>query len=207
MLLPRQFREFTKIARLNRECVITEKIDGTNAQVFIERKDLLPFDDCDMKYFLAESDGLVLMAGSRSQFIAPDKDNHGFAAWVQQHRDDLWALGPGRHYGEWWGGGVQRGYGFMKGEKFFSLFNTSRWTPENVPACCRVVPVLYRGLFTTQAVTDAEEYLRVNGSVASPGFTRPEGVIVFHTHANMFFKVTLQKDELPKSLVKESHHG
>lgn len=29
------FAEFPKIARLSRECVITEKIDGTNAQVVV----------------------------------------------------------------------------------------------------------------------------------------------------------------------------
>ena len=31
-----EFIEFPKMARLSRECVITEKIDGTNAQIFIE---------------------------------------------------------------------------------------------------------------------------------------------------------------------------
>lgn len=30
-----EFNGFPKIARLSRECVITEKIDGTNAQIFI----------------------------------------------------------------------------------------------------------------------------------------------------------------------------
>jgi hypothetical protein len=31
-----EFQPFAKIARLSRECVITEKIDGTNAQVYID---------------------------------------------------------------------------------------------------------------------------------------------------------------------------
>jgi hypothetical protein len=30
-----QFEEFPKMARLTRECIITEKIDGTNAQIGI----------------------------------------------------------------------------------------------------------------------------------------------------------------------------
>jgi hypothetical protein len=30
-----EFREFSKMARLSREIIITEKIDGTNAQIFI----------------------------------------------------------------------------------------------------------------------------------------------------------------------------
>jgi hypothetical protein len=29
------FAEFPKMARLSRECIITEKIDGTNAQILI----------------------------------------------------------------------------------------------------------------------------------------------------------------------------
>lgn len=29
------FQEFPKMARLSRECVITEKIDGTNAQILV----------------------------------------------------------------------------------------------------------------------------------------------------------------------------
>ena len=30
-----EFQEFPKMARLTREVIVTEKIDGTNAQVFI----------------------------------------------------------------------------------------------------------------------------------------------------------------------------
>ena len=36
-----EFKPFEKIARLNRECVITEKIDGTNAQ-YPKMASLLP---------------------------------------------------------------------------------------------------------------------------------------------------------------------
>jgi len=36
-----EFKEFPKIARLSRECIITEKIDGTNASILIT-------DDGDM---------------------------------------------------------------------------------------------------------------------------------------------------------------
>ena len=35
-LFASEFREFPKIARLSRNMVVTEKIDGTNAQIFIE---------------------------------------------------------------------------------------------------------------------------------------------------------------------------
>ena len=39
---PLLFTEFPKMARFARECIITEKIDGTNAQVFIA--ELVPDD-------------------------------------------------------------------------------------------------------------------------------------------------------------------
>src|SRR5690606_13561404 len=109
------FTEFPKIPRLNRNIIVTEKIDGTNASIFIGE------------------DGEFLV-GSRTRWITPEKDNFGFAAWAHENRDELMKLGPGHHFGEWWGRGIQRGYGLN--ERRFSLFNTSRWTPETLPACC-----------------------------------------------------------------------
>ena len=174
-----EFQGFPKMARLMREVIISEKIDGTNAQVFIG------------------DDGTV-MAGSRTRWITPSDDNFGFAAWVEQHRSELLTLGPGRHFGEWWGAGIQRRYGLT--EKRFSLFNVQRWAAQELPPCCGLVPVLYRGPFDTAAVDACIERLRQTGSVASPGFLRPEGVIVFHTAGNVCFKKTLENDESPKSL-------
>jgi hypothetical protein len=43
--------------------------------------------------------------------------------------------------------------------------------------------------------------LGLYGSSASPGFYRPEGVVVYHTAANELFKVTLENDEKPKTQV------
>lgn len=173
---------FPKIPRLNREVIVSEKIDGTNAQVFIAE------------------DGVTMLAGSRTRWITPEADNFGFAAWVRDNHDELLKLGPGRHFGEWWGSGIQRGYGLPKGERRFSLFNVSRWSDDaGRPACCHVVPTLMRGQFTTISVGLCVEELRDGGSRAAPGFAKPEGVIVFHTAANAGFKVTLEKDEEPKS--------
>jgi hypothetical protein len=158
------FEGFPKIARLFRDCVITEKLDGTNAQVIVTE------------------DGTVA-AGSRNRLIAPGKatDNMDFAAWVEEHKDELLRLGPGRHYGEWWGRGIQRGYGMT--ERVFSLFNSTRWAlseRERPPACCRVVPVIYSGRFSTLVVDNAIDRLWREGSLASPGFMKPEGVVVWH---------------------------
>lgn len=174
------FVEFPKMPRLTREIIVTEKIDGTNAQVFIN------------------DDGEIL-AGSRNRWVTPDADNYGFARWVEDHRNELAALGPGRHFGEWWGSGIQRRYGLTGGDKRFSLFNVARWGADR-PECCSVVPVLYRGLFDTAAIDAALESLRTNGSLAAPGFMNPEGVVVFHVAGNVGFKKTIHKDELPKGL-------
>lgn len=208
-----EFREFGKIARLARECVVTEKIDGTNAQIYIVRSLDGPRPNVVAYKDLGISGGLQMFAGSRTRWITPEDDNHGFAKWAKSHAEELFELGEGRHFGEWWGGGIQRGYGFKKGEKFFSLFNTGRWVPADVtpgekqehpPACCNIVPVLYRGLFDTMAVASALNLLVCHGSYAAPGFMRPEGVVIYHVAGNFYWKKTIEKDDESKSKSKIS---
>lgn len=212
------FQEFPKMARLSRDMVVTEKIDGTNAAVVIEALEgFAPSADA-----VWHGEGLAVYAQSRTRFITPDNDNFGFAAWVRSNAEELAAgLGVGRHFGEWWGRGIQRGYGLA--EKRFSLFNTIRWTAhdeeprpiptldpriepkmqQRPPACCGVVPMLLHGPFTTEAIDHCIDILRERGSYAAPGFMKPEGVVVFHTAGNVGFKKTLEKDEAPKAL----HHA
>jgi len=36
--------------------------------------------------------------------------------------------------------------------------------------------------------------LQKHGSVAAPGFEKPEGVIVYHVAGNLYFKKTLERD-------------
>ncbi len=172
------FVVFPKISRLNREVIITEKIDGTNACVHVGE------------------DGIVT-AGSRTRWITPEADNFGFARWVAEHADELrTGLGLGLHFGEWWGAGIQRRYGLA--EKRFSLFNVSKWTDDVRPTCCHVVPTLARGVGLHVPVAEALAVLREMGSAAAPGFMKPEGIVVFHTASSALFKVTLEKDEAPK---------
>lgn len=170
------FEGFPKIARLSRPMIVTEKLDGTNAQVIVTE------------------DGIV-GAGSRNRLITPEDDNFGFARWVADNAEALRGLGPGRHFGEWWGSGVGRRYGLQ--EKRFSLFNVRRWYDER-PACCHVVPVLYQGLFSITQVELELSKLEVNGSVAAPGFMDPEGVVVFHVAGGYLFKKTIKGDAEPK---------
>lgn len=200
------FEEFPKIARLSRECVITEKIDGTNAQILITKET----DDLAVnRLLLAHRDGLMMLAGSRTQFITPERDNHGFARWVVTHADELWALGEGRHFGEWWGSGIQRGYGLTKGEKRFSLFNVARWAderdrekyPQGRPSCCHVVPVLSSptAIFDNIDWRASLAQLAFTGSHAAPGFMKPEGIVIWHDASRQMFKKTIEGDDAPKS--------
>jgi hypothetical protein len=198
------FTGFPKISRYSRECIVTEKIDGTNGQIFISET----------------GDFLV---GSRSRWITPDKDNYGFARWAYDHEPELRELGPGRHFGEWWGSGIQRGYGLPKGEKRFSLFNVIRWClsgnePQQIPCgdprtikmqdmlptCVGLVPVLWRGLFNEIPTDEIMNTLKNNGSAASPGFAQPEGIVIWHVSGNVGFKKTIEKDTEPKSLNRQA---
>jgi hypothetical protein len=90
--------------------------------------------------------------------------------------------------------GIQRGYNLPKGEKRFSLINVSVWNEENLPACCSVVPILYTGMFDTAMIKQVMNNLKVNGSVASPGFMNPEGVMVYITSASQYFKAPFDEN-------------
>lgn len=177
-----EFKEWPKIARLYRPMVVTEKIDGTNAAIGILE------------------DGTIYTQ-SRTQFITPDNDNHGYARWVQDNTESLISdLGEGLHYGEWWGSGINRGYGLPKGEKRFSLFNTKRWTVNDEPIAfttpgLTVVPIIGHGIFGTDHVNECLLLLKLTGSLAAEGYMRPEGVVAYHTAANAMFKSTIEGDK------------
>jgi hypothetical protein len=172
------FKGFPKMARLSREIIVTEKIDGTNAQIYIT------------------DDGQFLI-GKRTSWITPENDNFGFAAWAMHNKEELMQLGPGQHFGEWYGQGIQRKYGLK--EKRFVLFNTTKWGVSR-PSCCEVVPVLYQGVFDQNEIDHVLFNLKHTGSVLVPGFKDPEGIIIYHTAAGVGFKKTIKDDEVPKGL-------
>jgi hypothetical protein len=174
-----EFVPFPKIPRLHRDIIITEKLDGTNASVHIGEDHFL--------------------VGSRNRFITPGDDNFGFAAWAYANAKALRdVLGHGSHFGEWVGRGIQRGYGMQ--DRMFALFNTSRWSPDVVSAVpgLTIVPQLYSGPFSEEAIQNTLRMLRTFGSAFIP-FMHPEGIIVYHTAAAHGFKVTLMGDDAPKS--------
>lgn len=163
-----QFEKFPKIPRLKNSFMrITEKIDGTNAQIFISDNPATP-----------------IQAGSRNRWIWPndaenkDKDNYGFAGWVKENETMLRRLGPGRHFGEWWGAGIGRKYGLEN--KRFSLFNVGRFSKSGLPegAPVSLVPVLYEGPVDMEMVALMRAKLIMLGSQAAPGFMQPEGLVV-----------------------------
>ena len=206
------FEPFPKIPRLNREILVTEKLDGTNAAIIIE--DYGPTADPRIAAAIADDPQQVIVdrhiygigAQSRNRLITPNNetnkqaDNYGFAGWVADHAAELVRLlGPGRHFGEWWGQGIARNYGLD--HKRFSLFNANRYdsAPFINNGLVHVVPVLYRGSFSELQIKLMVHNLRDFGSVAASGFDRPEGIIVYHTAARQSFKVTLEGDDAPKS--------
>jgi len=175
MAHPPEFKAFPKTPRLFRDIVVTEKLDGTNACIVIQHDE--------------ELGAWAVWPQSRKRFLNVREDNFGFAAWALEHREELIELGPGYHYGEWWGQGIQRGYDLD--EKRFSLFG--HWY-EDIPECVSTVPVLYQGQFSGPWISETLSDLRQDGSVAAPGYMNPEGIVIYHEQSRQRFKVTLNDD-------------
>jgi hypothetical protein len=181
-----EFQPFPKISRLRREVVVTEKIDGTNSAICI-------------------TDTGEVYAQSRNKIITPQDDNHGFANWVKANEKELAEqLGPGVHFGEWWGRGINKRY---SSEKRFSLFNVHRWhsdTPDyrciEAPLCYVVPTLAIIEKFSTEEVDKVFAKLKETGSLAEPGNMDPEGIVIFHSQNSALYKVTYEYDETGKGI-------
>ena len=204
------FPAFPKIARLSKPVVLTEKIDGTNGLIYITPATL---GAPDGELVELETGWHVVAPGSRSRWITPMNDNHGFARWVYDNAEELVKLGPGHHYGEWWGSGIQRGYGLQKGEKRFSLFNVGRWRDYEITkgdpyeydaSKAQLIPNV-PGLRTVPVVTwddngtevgvlhgEAKAALLSLGSMAARKegleFDRPEGLMIYWEASGVYMK-------------------
>lgn len=196
------FEAWERIPRLNKDMIVTEKIDGTNACIVISEPHdgEISLDDGWPLTLFVDGSYYDFACQSRKRLIVPESDNFGFATWAFHHAVDLIRrLGPGRHYGEWWGQGIQRHYDLQ--EKRFSLFNAGRWeglsstggTWPELPNVC-VVPTLATVSFNTEKIEKVMDELHVSGSYAAPGFMNPEGVVVFHTASRNLFKYTFEND-------------
>lgn len=204
------FEKWPSIPRLSKErMTITEKIDGTNACIVIMPWDVTASVDHKLIDTVSVDNELYFFAAqSRSRFITPENDNFGFAKWAYQNAENLIRiLGVGKHYGEWWGHGIQRGYN-MPGKRF-SLFNAVRWSevmshllPRTAVEELFTVPLLYTGPVDWGKPDELLSILST-GSYAAPTFKKPEGIVVYLREANASYKILLQNNDLHKWQVKE----
>lgn len=232
------FEKWPKIDRLSNTLVtVTEKIDGSNAAVIIKPMTQEEYT-AEMKTWelddfnpssgarVVPQEWLTLVAGkeegqlyaigaqSRKHLIWPGSDNFGFAGWVKANAKVLAdLLGPGRHFGEWWGQGIQGGHGMDR--KVFSLFDQHRWSgvaqqrSDWIDRAGEInmtyVPLIYTGKFSHDVVPYSINLLRQNGSIAAAAYGvshKAEGVVIELPYLDVRFKAFLENDDLPKSLVE-----
>lgn len=186
-MITAEFVGFPSIVRTDKmDCVITEKIDGSNAQIF--------FDE----------DG-TLWTGSRNRWITPEDDNFGFSAWAHNNREVLFDFfGYGRTFGEWFGGKIQRGYGLK--QKMFMPFRPVQSMPSDklLPPQVVVNSVLHCGPFSFEVIWECMLRLRENGSSVVPGFMNPEGIVCYFPHLKVSMKETFDG---PKWKKKEKYNA
>ena len=171
--------KWPSITRLSKATVyLSEKIDGTSCGIHV-------------------SDGKITAVQSRNQLLENGKDQNGFAAWVRANEATLVEdLGDGIHFGEWAGPGIQKGYGLK--EKTFFLFDTRHYGRPWLTPNLSVVPLLRTCQLDTAVFKEVLEELKTNGSVASPGFMRPEGIIAFVYDTQTRFKILCENDNFHK---------
>ena len=115
---------------------VTEKIDGTNGVIYVPKDPALPVLAGSRERWLTHADG---------EPPTKQEDNFGFGVWVHERREELRRLGPGYHYGEFHGAGIQRNYDLP--DKRWASFEY--WRKDlNITGVC-VVPVLYEGAADT----------------------------------------------------------
>lgn len=162
-----EFKAWPKIQRLDKNIVtITEKIDGTNACVIVDK-------------------GQVVGAQSRNRLLTLADDNMGFASWVEKNKEPLATLGNGYHYGEWAGPGIQKNPHCLDQKTFFLFDSRMRGFFENNPEhpakdFVSVVPILYTGWYRPETVDDILWRLEEGEIGLGAGKkTNPEGIIIY----------------------------
>lgn len=168
-----EFKPWGKTPRLKYFNVsISYKYDGTNSCIIIR-------------------DGEIVGCQSRNRLITPDKDNMGFANWVEENKETLVKLGEGYHYGEWVGPGIQKNpHNFDR--KYFYLFNPYmsgciEAHPELSDVGVRVAQVMYVGPYSDAAVKDCLDQLDVSKG--------DEGIILYFTTMRYTAKITLKNPD------------
>lgn len=102
----RGWAEYHNVEPRKRVYVGTVKLHGSNAGITIE--------------------GGEISYRSRSRFITPEDDNHGFARHMAAHYDEVLAfmlpLADATVFGEWCGTGIQANVGISAEQKMFVIF-------------------------------------------------------------------------------------
>lgn len=205
------FKAFPKVPRLFREVVVTEKIDGTNAQVLIQEilDGVDPTSHDTIRAIMPDLRAYAIKAGSRSRWLSRTEDNFGFFQFVHENRWALVrALGTGRHHGEWFGRGIQRGYG-MK-HRCFAVFNQDyEFEPvkdadgnviiDKVPCAGRrdaqEQPEFLGNLITMLSLVPKVDSKTDGQPTQLPYGTGPmEGFMLYFPKANVTFKITTDGD-------------
>lgn len=155
------------------QVTITEMIDGKSGVLYVDK-----------------IKGIVT-AGTRWTWLdTPHWDGYGFQTWARVNEKALLNLGPGYHFGVWWGHDIERGYNLN--QKRFSLLDNIMWDDlTKVPDCCGVVPELYRGPMTDTCIPDTLRVLKEVGSLAAHGYKRPMGIVIRHLTGNVKYKVII----------------
>lgn len=202
--------DWPTIPRLTESLIVTEKLDGVFGKIHIS--DYPPSTYTSDHTVTKTPDGraFIVTAATRDFKLKHDTDYFGFREWVYAHAQSLaMILGPGDHFGEWWGGGIRRGYGLPDGDRRFSLFDFNRWssmigqTLEMTEVDeIRVVPIITTlSSFDSSDIHRLLDLLRRTGSYAEVGYKPAEGVVIYNTDGLPVVKAVL-KDDRPKLLDK-----
>lgn len=200
-----EFKEFSKIHRLEKTTIlITQKLHGTNASLWIQSTDGLDVSPNHLAPFVTSDGKLLVRPAKRTSFIDRENDNFGFAKFTEENKDALAAaLGVGTWFGEWVGPGINSGEGLT--EKRLALFSVlalkdkmeqmkagGLW-PDKVD----LVPVLFFGESANIGleVEKAMARLKEEGSAYVPGFKRPEGVVAQVLGTSAVFKSVFEAEE------------
>lgn len=161
-----EFIKWPKIKRFpaGMFCVVTEKIDGTNACIAIDE------------------DGKLSHVQSRSRVLSVENDNHGLCKWATENKEEVELLGPGYHFGEWAGPKINRNRHQLTENKFY-LFPTNKWLPRILsgddsdywpfPAGVQTVPLLYSGTYSDGLMLELMDKLKNSREYD------PEGLVLF----------------------------
>jgi hypothetical protein len=202
-----EYTPHRKTHRLFRDVIISEKLDGTCGCVLVQPDGTVQAGSKN-RLLTLEQDNFGFCAWVK----AHEDELRGLG--VGDHRGEYWGHGINRAYGM--SGGDRRFSLFNVSRWNREIFesnesaqvarsqemNRHRRVPVDYypqqfvepPNCCEVVPVLHRGLFSTETVAGVAEHLRATGSRAMPGFMNPEGVVVFLVSSGHLYKVTLEND-------------